>query len=644
MSTPDTPPATVQEERSRHGWLWKLNTVSGIICYSLATALFCVLYLGMTFDGFSGKADVSEQALLTLCLFLSFILTWILLLIPGLLLRLVWGGVSGQAGGLTAALLSFVMLTALHITAGIPVRGSLMLYIFIHGPYKLASSHFGLRSLGIPLDLPEWRAMKRRASEGDKSGGFSFSLFYRGLYWVAAAGLTGGLFSFCFDDDEVLNASVATAAVLLPAWWAARPCLSALTRTITSYKNEKPEQSLCYALLWILMGAGWSGLLLGMLRLLIDSSDWNRHMVYRWGDAAFFFSSLAAVGLAQALIAFFRHLMQRYPRVRHIETPDSPVSSMQGWIAVPIAVLAVGALFGSMAYIQELQRRPYKHTLTELRLFAPQQYQTEAKDRQLPDVDVVPSFVATPTPEQQRMATVIASSFLQDKGHKYVRRTKSYTQTFGQKEGSIIELFLENFGQDTHLISLCYALLSDVPQEQRFALQERLYTLSDSELTHPASTDASARLLLKDILEVMALHRFEHPAASRTIGVKPCNRIRFHQLNEQLKEAIERRDVAAMARLIDEGAYVETLCRMTISERRVRSSSSIFPVSNTRDTTVLQTCLRNGFEEGTRLLLEKGASVHHGTRDFRTCRDALEQATDTQAKDRLSELLRQYGV
>lgn len=514
MSTPDTPPATVQEERSRHGWVWKINTLSGITFYSLAGALLCGVILGWDLHAQPANTDINERALVTLFLFVFYMASWFLLLTPALLLRLVWGGSTGKGGGLLSACLSLLLLALCTTAAGIQIKGSLMLYIFMGGPYKLASSRFGLRSLGIPLDLPEWRNMRAHGTVAGTNAGFQFTLFWRCLYRAVWGVLMVVLFSCCFDRDQVLNAALYTLASLIPAWWAARPCISALKRATNAYLNEQPEKSLCYVLLWLLFSAGWSGILFGLLRLMIHPSAWEEDLYDQLGSAAFFFTSLAAVGIAQVSVALHCYVAKRFPcrpTEKEIEPRQASVSETSDTrdttsriTACFFGLMILSGVIGCITYLHLLHRHPDRHSLGELRLLAPSLYAEEAESRRLPDVLVLPSCISQPTAEQQEAARFIAAYYLQDKGKKYVKRVQYSPLWRGMTANDIAGIFKEAFGKDKDTMSLCRELLPDVPSELAPRLRSRM---------NDDRYGVDSRNMLEEMLQAIALYRFEHPDA-----------------------------------------------------------------------------------------------------------------------------------
>lgn len=513
MFTPDTPPATLQEERSRHGWVWKLNTLTGITCYALAGALLCGSILGWNLYGQPADPDISERALVTLFLFVFYMAIWFLLLTPALVLRLVWGRNTGKGGGLLSACLSLLLLALCTTAAGIPIKGSLMLYIFMGGPYKLASSRFGLRSLGIPLDLPEWRNRQALGTMGGTAAAFRFTLFWRCLYWSVGGVLMAALLSCCFDREQIFNAALYALAALLPAWWAARPCISAVKRATDAYQREMPEKSLCYVLLGILFSAGWSALLLGLMRLLVRESAWEEEMYTQLGSGAFFFTSLAAVCYAQGMVALHLRLSKRFPPLppKKEKQPEQTMvtetshsrNKASRITACFFGLMLLSGLISCITYLQQLHRHPERHSLAELRLLAPQLYGEEAESRRLPDVLVLPSAISHPTEEQWEAARFIAAYYLQDKGKKYVRRVQNsplHADLSGYN--SIAGIYRDAFGQDKDIMSLCRDLLPDVPREEASHLQRRM---------NADSFFVDARRILEDMLRTIARYRFEHP-------------------------------------------------------------------------------------------------------------------------------------
>lgn len=519
MSTPTTPPTSLQEEKSRHGWIWRINTLTGIACYSVFAT---ILSAGIAETGFFGgppPSGVGEYAVFSLQLFLLFMAVWFIMLLPALLLRLIGGGSLGTAGGFFCALLSLALLAILSTVMGVHLKGSFMLYLFAVGSYKLASCHFGLRSLGIPLDLPEWRTMKLTGAR--TSTGFSFSVFYVCLYWAVSAAAMGALLSFCFDYNVLLHAVIYTAMVLLPSPWASRPCISALTRAIEAYKRDLPEKSLSYSLIWVLLTIGWSGLIYLILELTTHSYDWDRNLRSQLGSAAFFVTTLSAVGGTQVLMVLFRYLSRRYPRHCHTEgsdastvgeeAPRKPLSFTRLFIGILLPVLAIAALLGATAYVNDLHRNPYKHSLNVLKYLAPQQYKEVRHEFLLPDVDILPSCLQSPTNQQREAARLIAAFFLQEKGLKYRYLLQTNRDNNINTVSDAVSIYQTVIGRGQSSLVLCQDLMADVPQERKEEIKETLQHISQQSYSFPTMVESRAGLLLGEMLQIIVLHRFEHP-------------------------------------------------------------------------------------------------------------------------------------
>lgn len=130
-----------------------MNTVKGIMLFAAGCSFLLLPLLQLCSEGRLHGADTVSFLLA----FVGMVLLWFLMLLPALMMRLIIGGRGNAFFGLAAAILSLSVLAALYVIMGEKAHGSLMLVIYLFGAYKLVVSHFGLRSLGIPLSLPEWR-------------------------------------------------------------------------------------------------------------------------------------------------------------------------------------------------------------------------------------------------------------------------------------------------------------------------------------------------------------------------------------------------------------------------------------------------------------------------------------------------------
>lgn len=370
-SMTDTPiPDTPAQEKAQHGFFWRINTVKGFFYYDVLFSGLLLPYL--LYFNHEPAYRILQCALA--CLPLLFGL-WFFMLLPGAMLRTAIGKRGGVLAGCLASLCGMVMLAVLSAGYGLASAGPVMLFIFLAGPYKVVRSHFGLRALGIPLSLPEWRepALAPDRAKMPRHG-FSFNLFFRLLYGLCVFALFSCTLTFCFYSRYTYHygyGCLFALLVLLPAFHLGKICLNTWENARDTYLRDQPAKSLCYALIGIIVCLAWSALAFGLMRLFTaHTAPW----VLDGGQG--FTATLAAVLAAMGLLVLFRFLCARNPRPQepaedapsaHVPlTYSRPVprfSARQayGWLLLllPLLIAALG-----YPYMKKIRRHPspYSHT------------------------------------------------------------------------------------------------------------------------------------------------------------------------------------------------------------------------------------------------------------------------------------------
>lgn len=643
-------PTTLAEEDSSHGLFWKLNTVKGITIYN---ALCSFLFLPLVQLCTTSSHDVS-QALFYVTAFFSFELLWVLMLVPALLLRLLLGGRGNVFFGLVAAALSLFMLSALYVMMGEKGHGSLMLAIYLCGAYKLVVSHFGLRSLGIPLSLPEWREPSLIPDTSPRTGQSSvcFSPILRVCYFlIAFLGLTWGAIC-CFND--VGDGVTLSLTALLPAYPFGRLCLDAYRKAVSSYRRDYPEKTLCYAIIGIITTVVWSVSAIGLTAFL-------QHHWWRWFEYAAeeYVISLLVVLVTQLLLALYLYLRKRFPVRQNTAERDAKQSDPAQTPAAPrrstpritkrqvyttfITILLVSLGWFGYTLRQEVLRCPQNYSDTTVQFLAREAYDERMHARQeehlarereqnQPEVDVLPAYCSTPTETEAHIAKQIAAIYLQEESPKY----RKMLLTEDAEKGQAVKLYTMLFGGDANIYTVCRYVISELPQPKQTELMEELGKLPSARWSGTADKEE----VLDKALRELAYARYRHPREERHGGILPCPDKELQQQTKALVEAVCKRDAAAIKHAIESGGDIETEVfpnsDMTVSFDTRKQRVELIPL--------LHYALRDGYIEGVEILLQYGALPQHVTPASPDCWLALSRAEDKNAQRAIIRIMRQHGV
>lgn len=629
-------PRTLAEEKEQHGFFWRINTIFGFTIYNALCSFIIIPYTSHL------ESIATEKILQFIPITFGFIYgVWLAMLLPGILLRTAYGKRGGMMLGWLASFAALLILSGISVAMGERIFGPLMLLIFITAPYKVVCSHFGLRALGIPLSLPEWRepALIPFKEGQTKRGSIGFSPFLRVLYCLTAfGGLAAGATAYF---SHVGDGLFLTLLSLLPAYHLGRFALDAFEKTFRSYRCDRPEKALCYAIIGILTCGIWSMAAISVMAFCPHHS-WNYGGTFIERHAVF---SLLFVAGLQMLIALYRYLCKRFPKREappctipaKTDTPAEPyrptLRATKG-IVFPCLALILLLLVGGFGYLlrRDVRRFPQKYSDTMVKYLANEAYNERLMNRRYPDVDVLPAYCTAPAEYEIHAAKHIAAIYLQKESPKYSKLLEAHDD----KKNQAVMLYTSFFGEDANIYTICRYVISELPPAEQEDLMEELSVLSSA--TWNGTEDKEA--VLNRALRKLAYHRYHHPEEQRHGGVKPCSSKELERATQALVSAVNKQDAEALQKAIAAGGDIETEVFLHFDKRcsyDVRKQKAQF-------IPLLHYVLQEGFVEGAEILLKNGAVLRHGTTSSPDCWKAVSLAKDKEKQRELIRLLRRHGL
>lgn len=315
-------PRTVTEENESHGWIWR---------WSHAKVILPLVFIGSVLVAISRNmqpvGDGISPFLVFILNFFCLLLAWFCVLIPAILARLFCPNKLHGALGFVLAIAGFlVMVMVLYALFGDGLRGGLLLILFVGSAYKVACSHFGLSSIGIPISfrrcLPHDAAAEIQSVEkaaetpalakgetmdvstverplsdnqqeivdcapaiapshlsvekNDNRISLCSGVLCSIVYIVAMAllivycGLRG--WSRWDGDTQVVTWGIPVLCVIFP-WFCGVFMRDAVTKAVRYYKEDNPGKTISYVVIAIAVWGGWFAALWGIASL--SESDWD---------------------------------------------------------------------------------------------------------------------------------------------------------------------------------------------------------------------------------------------------------------------------------------------------------------------------------------------------------------------------------
>lgn len=629
-------PRTLAEEKEQHGFFWRINTLFGFTLYNALCSVIIIPYTSYL------EGVATDKILQFIPITFGFIYgVWIAMLLPGMLLRTAYGKRGGVLLGWLASFAALLILSGISVAMGGRIFGPLMLLTFITAPYKVVCSHFGLRALGIPLSLPEWREPALIPVKDEQANRVSivFSPLLRVLYCLTAFGaLTAGATAYF---KHVGDGLLLTLLSLLPAYHLGRFALDAFGKTLRSYRCDQPEKALSYAIIGILTCVIWSMASVSIMAFSPHHS-WSCDGAFIEQHAVF---SLLFVAGILVLIALYRHLCKRFPKreAPPCTAPAKPDTPTEPYRPTPHAtkgivfscmVLILLLLVGALGYFlrRDVRRFPQKYSDTMVKYLAREAYNERLTDRLYPDVDVLPAYCTAPAEYEIHAAKHIAAIYLQKESPKYSKLLEAHDD----KKNQAVMLYMSFFGEDANIYTVCRYVISELPPAEQEDLKEELSVLTSAIWSGTEDKEA----VLDRALRKLAYHRYHHPEAKRHGGVKPCSSKELERATQALVAAVDKQDAEALQKAIAAGGDIETEVFLHFDKRcsyDVRKQKAQF-------IPLLHYVLQEGFVEGAEILLKGGAVLRHGTMSSPDCWKAVSLANDKEKQRALIRLLRRYGL
>lgn len=553
----DTPiPITLQDEAEQHGFLWRMNTVKGIILFAACCSFLLLPLLQLCSEGSLHGADTVSFLLA----FVGMVLLWLFMLLPALILRLLLGGRGNIFFGLVAAALSLFVLSALYVLLGEKGHGSLMLAIYLCGSYKLVVSHFGLRSLGIPLSLPEWRTpapcpeapqagQKKEAGaamettetgtpseeQADDTAAVAekpatppsalpfealqespqnilredcptpapaqhqhparrsaVTVLVFGFHLLCWLMVFGVLLTCAISSGNWGGAALAAVLMQLCAFPPATFCLTVIGKTLAAYRAELPGKALAYGAIGAIAGVLWFGIQSAIIALCLPDL-WAQQEMHRGA----FLSPTVFVPAAVSIMVFLAlHALVR--RIRRAARENR----LRAWhYGAPLTLLLVLFPVGAMWFLVYCvglfdEEMPYHIELP---------WQTQ-HDTDCTDVHLLPSYITEPTEYQKDLACRLADFYLKDKGRTHSPRGNT---SFPSDEKVLLGRYLNAVFFEASCYTVCLTLLQEFPENQQQEKLKELERIMQEQQT--AGEDTAVHCFLSSLLRDLATERSEHP-------------------------------------------------------------------------------------------------------------------------------------
>lgn len=159
-------PNNVEEENRQHGWIWKWSTVGvlGVLCVIGAVLMAIVAATSSPHGAHSYGGE--SPAVVFFGNFLGLFIIFCIITTPAILVRLLARRPLPKSVGILLSLLGlFILFFICGALGEKPEMGGLGTILVLGCAYKIASSLFGLRSIGIPISLPGDRKIGNAAPE-----------------------------------------------------------------------------------------------------------------------------------------------------------------------------------------------------------------------------------------------------------------------------------------------------------------------------------------------------------------------------------------------------------------------------------------------------------------------------------------------
>lgn len=563
----DTPiPLTLQQEAEQHGFLWRMNTVKGIILFAACCSFLLLPLLQFIVEG-RLRGDDTVSFLLA---FAGMVLLWFIMLLPALILRLLIGGRGNVICGLAAAVLALFMLSGILVFSGSRPHGSFMLYLYLYGAYKLTVSHFGLRSLGIPLSLPEWRtpapcpevplakqekeiggALKATetsapdhpsedqgddtAADAEKPAPTPSALPCEAMQETPQkllrearptpsptqpqgparrSAVTALVFGFHLLCWLMMFGALLTCDFSSGNWGGA--ALAAALMQLCSF----PPATFCSAVIGKTLAAyreelpgkalayGAIGTIAGVLWFGIQSAIIALCLPGLWAQQEMHGSAFCSPSVFIMAAVGIMVFLALHALVRRIRSAAGE-NRLRAWLyGAPLILLLVMIPVGAMCFLVYCvgifdEEMPYHMELP---------WQTE-HDASHPDVHLLPSHLSEPTEHQKELACRLAAFYLKDKG----RASSLHSGTSSSSEEEVlIGSYLDAVFYGASRYTVCLTLLQEFPENQQQEKQNELERIMQEQQT--AEQETAVSRFLSSLLRDLATERSEHPNNS------PCTR------------------------------------------------------------------------------------------------------------------------